>query len=97
LVQLFTDILKIYYIVILHYITALGPSQAPIQCVPEALPLGVKWPGREADHSPSSSAEAKECMELYLGPQYAFMTWGSIESTGATLPFILYYILYGTM
>jgi hypothetical protein len=31
-----------------------------------ALPLGVKRPGREADHSPPSSAEVKECMELYL-------------------------------
>jgi hypothetical protein len=28
--------------------------------------LGVKRPGREADHSPPSSAEVKECVELYL-------------------------------
>jgi hypothetical protein len=28
--------------------------------------LGVKRPWREADHSPSSSAEVKECVELYL-------------------------------
>jgi hypothetical protein len=27
---------------------------------------GVKWPGREAEHSPPSSAEIKECVELYL-------------------------------
>jgi hypothetical protein len=27
---------------------------------------GVKQPGREADHSPPSSAEVKECVELYL-------------------------------
>jgi hypothetical protein len=27
---------------------------------------GVKRPGRKADHSPPSSAEVKECMELYL-------------------------------
>jgi hypothetical protein len=27
---------------------------------------GVKRPGREADHSPSSSAELKEWVELYL-------------------------------
>jgi hypothetical protein len=27
---------------------------------------GVKRPGREADHSPPSSAEGKECVELYL-------------------------------
>jgi hypothetical protein len=36
------------------------------QWVPEALSLGVKRPGREADHSPPSSAEAKECVKLYL-------------------------------
>jgi hypothetical protein len=46
--------------------TALGPTQLPIQWVPGALPLGVKRPGREADHSPPSSAEVKECVELYL-------------------------------
>jgi hypothetical protein len=39
---------------------ALGPTQPPIQWVPGALPLGVKRPGREADHSPPSSAEVKE-------------------------------------
>jgi hypothetical protein len=48
--------------------TALGPTQPPIQWVPGAISLGVKRPGREADHSPSSSAEVKneECVELYL-------------------------------
>jgi hypothetical protein len=35
--------------------------------------MGVKQPGREADHSPPSSAEVKECVELYLHSQYAFM------------------------
>jgi hypothetical protein len=45
---------------------ALGPTQPPIQWVPGALSLGVKRPGREADHSPPSTAEVKECVELYL-------------------------------
>jgi hypothetical protein len=39
---------------------ALRPTQPPIQWVPGALSLGVKRPGREADHSPPSSAEVKE-------------------------------------
>jgi hypothetical protein len=30
--------------------TALGPTQPPIQWLPGALSLGVKWLGREADH-----------------------------------------------
>jgi hypothetical protein len=42
-----------------------GATQPPIQWVPGAFP-GVKRPGREVDHSPSSSAEVKEWVELYL-------------------------------
>jgi hypothetical protein len=38
---------------------ALGPTQPPIQWVPWAISPGVKRPGREADHSPPSSAEVK--------------------------------------
>jgi hypothetical protein len=45
--------------------TALGPTQPPIQWVPVALSLGVKRPRREADHSLPSSAEVKECVEIY--------------------------------
>jgi hypothetical protein len=41
----------------------LGPTQPPIQ---GALSLGVKWLRHEADNSPPSSAEVKECVELYL-------------------------------
>jgi hypothetical protein len=44
---------------------ALGPKP-PIQWVPGALFLWLKPPVREADHSPPSSAEVKECVELYL-------------------------------
>jgi hypothetical protein len=36
--------------------TALGPTQPHIQWLPRILSLGVKRPGREADHSPPSSA-----------------------------------------
>jgi hypothetical protein len=46
--------------------TVLGPTHPPIQWVSRAPSLGVKRPGREADHSPPSSAEVKECMDLYL-------------------------------
>jgi hypothetical protein len=45
---------------------ALGSTQPPAQCVPGAFSLEVKQPGREADFSPPSSAEVKECVELYL-------------------------------
>jgi hypothetical protein len=39
---------------------ALGPTQPPIQWIPGALSLEVKWLGCEADFSPSSSAEVNE-------------------------------------
>jgi hypothetical protein len=55
--------------------TALGPTQPPIQWAPGALSLEVQRPGREADDPPPSSAEVKECVELYLHPQYVFMAW----------------------
>jgi len=45
--------------------TGLGPTQHPIQWVPGAFSLGVKRLGLEADHSPPSSAEIKEYVELY--------------------------------
>jgi hypothetical protein len=37
-----------------------GATQPPIQWIPGDLSLGVKRPGREADHSPPSSDEVKE-------------------------------------
>jgi hypothetical protein len=43
-----------------------GPPSLPIQWVSGALSLRVKRPGREADHSPPSSAEVTEWMDLYL-------------------------------
>jgi hypothetical protein len=46
--------------------TTVGPTQPPIQWVPGALSLGVKRSGREADHSPPSSAEVKEFVEIYV-------------------------------
>jgi hypothetical protein len=45
---------------------ALGPTQPPIQWVRGTLSLGVKRSGREDDHSPPSSSEVKECVELHL-------------------------------
>jgi hypothetical protein len=47
---------------------ALGPTQPPIQWVPGALSLGIKWPGREADHSPQSNAEVKNAWSYTSAP-----------------------------
>jgi hypothetical protein len=38
---------------------ALGPTQPPIQWVLGVLSQGIKWLGREADHSPPFHAKIK--------------------------------------
>jgi hypothetical protein len=45
---------------------ALGPTQSPIQWLSGAVSLGIERPESDAEHSPPSSAEVKECVELYL-------------------------------
>jgi hypothetical protein len=74
--------------VFLHYVqTALGPTQSPIQWVPGALSLGVKRQGRKAGHSPPSSAEIKEWVELYLhSPTRLHGVVLIKKSTGTSLP-----------
>jgi hypothetical protein len=52
---------------------ALGPTQPPIQWVRESLSPGVKRPGREADHSPPTSAEVKKTWVYTSTPPYVFM------------------------
>jgi hypothetical protein len=51
----------------------LGPTQPPIQWIPEGLSLGVKWPGCEADYSPPTSAKVKKTWVYTSTPPYAFM------------------------
>jgi hypothetical protein len=44
-----------------------GPTQPPVQWVPRgSFPGGKGRPGRDADHSPPSSAEFEKEQELYL-------------------------------
>jgi len=49
-------------------------TQTPTQRVPTAFSLGVRRQGRDADHSPPSSAKVK--MRGVIGPlpQYAFVS-----------------------
>jgi hypothetical protein len=46
----------------------LGPTQPHLQWVPGAPFLGVKRPGREADHSPPSSAEVNSWSSTFTPP-----------------------------
>jgi hypothetical protein len=72
-------------------IMALGPTQPPIQWVPGALSLGLKWLGNEADHSPPSSAKVKNVWSYISTPQYFFMVWCLVKHRdNFTFTFIIY-------
>jgi hypothetical protein len=59
----------------------------PIQWVPGTLSLGVKRPGRKADHSPPCSVEVKNAWSYTSTPQYVFMAWCLVKHRGNfTLP-----------
>jgi hypothetical protein len=53
-----------------------------IQWVPGPLSLGIKRPGREADHSPPSSAEVKNTWSYTSTPQYVLVAWCLVKHRG---------------
>jgi hypothetical protein len=60
----------------LHHRVQNGSGAHPaIQWVPGALSLGIKRPGREADHSPPSSTGVKNAWSYTSTPQYVFIEW----------------------
>jgi hypothetical protein len=61
----------------------LGPTQPLIQWVQCAVSLRLKRPGREADHSPPSSAEVKDAWS------YTSTPWYLVKSRDFTFSFIL--------
>jgi hypothetical protein len=66
---------------------ALGTTQPPIQWVPGALSLRVKQPGREADHSPPSSAEVRNT--LPLGVEVGYGNKKSVLNVTNHLPLLI--------
>jgi hypothetical protein len=48
-----------FYLLVTACILVLGPTQPPIQGEVRIFMPGVKFPGREANHLPSSSAKVK--------------------------------------
>jgi hypothetical protein len=49
--------------------SVVGPTRPPIECVPGALSSRVKQLGREADHSPPTSAEVRNvCIYTFTPP-----------------------------
>jgi hypothetical protein len=67
---------------------SLRPTEPPIQWVPGTLSLGIKRLGREANHSPSSSAEVKEWVEPCLRSPIRLHGVVLIWSTGTTLLYL---------
>jgi hypothetical protein len=50
-------------------VTALEPTQPPVQWVPGAISVGVKRPERETDNSPPTSAEVNNARSYNSTPQ----------------------------
>jgi hypothetical protein len=67
---------------------ALGPTQPPIQWVPGAVSLGIKWLGHEADHSPPSSAKIKNAWGYTSTPPIRLndTTFTILELTTSSYP-----------
>jgi hypothetical protein len=68
--------------------TASGAHPASYPMGTRDLYLGVKRPGREADHSPSSIAEVKNAWSYTSAPSYAFMAWCSVKKEVTTLLYL---------
>jgi hypothetical protein len=66
----------------LHHRVQIGSGAQPVSYPmgTGALSLGLKRPGREADHSPTSSAEIKNAWSYTALPQHAFVTWCSVKA-----------------
>ena len=66
-----------------------GPGARPTSCGYRAFPGGKERPGRDADHSPPSSAVGHERVELYLYSPYGpyGLYRASVPVQGCTLPF----------
>jgi len=62
-----------------HVRPVLEPTQRPVQWVPGAFTPGVKWPGREAHHSPPSSAEVRNVWGYNFIPPIHLLAWCLIK------------------
>jgi hypothetical protein len=76
---------------------ALEPTQPPIQGVPGALSLGIKWPVHKANHSLHLVPRSRMRGTIPPLHQYAFMAWCSIKAQEQlylyhTTPLLLFYV-----
>jgi len=64
----------------IHSCTIFGNKDGETEKV-GCLSLGLKWPGREAHHSPPVPRSRMRGVILPI-PQYAFMVWRSVKEQG---------------
>jgi hypothetical protein len=69
---------------------ALGPTQPPIQWAPGVLSLGIKWPGMKLPTHLRLMLRSIMHGAIPPLPQYTFMAWCPVKSTGTTLPVCLF-------
>jgi hypothetical protein len=65
-----------FFFLVLDFISStsvLGPTNLPIRWTPGAPCLGVKLQGREANHSPPTSAKVKKTWIYTSNSPYVFM------------------------
>jgi hypothetical protein len=74
---------------------ALGPTQPPIKWVTGSLSLREKRPGREADHSPPSTADVKNAWSCISAPQYVLIAWFLVKAQEQVCLYI--YLIHFTL
>jgi hypothetical protein len=85
----------------MSYLGRIHRGQTGLGAHPASYPMGfrgpsleVNRPGREAYHSPPSSAEVKECVELYLHSQYVFLAWCLVKHRENFIFFTLHFTAF---
>jgi hypothetical protein len=69
------------------FILPLGPTQHIIQWVPQAISLGVKWQGHEADHLHQSVAKISSCGGVLPLPNTSKSHAQLVKYSDSFLPF----------
>jgi hypothetical protein len=63
-------------------------SAPPIQCIPGAISMAMKRPGRETDHSPLFHAQIISTLSYSSTPPYVFTMWCLIKHRNNIVEFV---------
>jgi hypothetical protein len=73
------------FIALVKYVYVIYPAKASCPVDTRGSFPGVKPPGHEANHSPSSCAEVKNAWSYTSTSPYVFMAWFSVRLHGGVL------------